>query len=402
MTFPEDNNQLDHFLQFADAHQADDPQKLALMAYKYPGVDMTFVIDQIEGRRIATSKLPQWAATQGIVYPPRVSMEQCSSEQAALYKATLVAGDTLIDLTGGLGVDFSYMARRAAHATYVEQQDLLCRIAEHNFPLLGIHADVVQDEATHFLQERVNQSVGTIFLDPARRDNHGQRVMLMQDCSPDVTTMLPMLLAKAQRIIIKLAPMLDISLALRQLHHVSQVHIVSVAGQCRELLLVLEPIAHGEPVFYCVNDDNCFTFDPSLPVPDPSYWDGDTSGTLNLQEPNASVMKAACHKHVAHCFGICMMAPTSHLFVSRKPLEHFPGRSFVVDTVTTMNKRALAQALRGIDHANVATRNFPLRAPDLARRLGVKDGGDIFIFGTTSSDGIHLIFITHKLSFSVL
>lgn len=397
MTFPPDDNRLDHLLQFADAHQAGDPQKLALMAHKYPDVDMPFVIDQIVGRRIASSKLPQWAATQGIVYPPRVSMEQCSSEQAALYKASLVAGDSLIDLTGGLGVDFSYMARRVEHATYVERQELLCRIAEHNFPLLGVQADVVQADAALFLHEHINRPAGTIFLDPARRDNQGNRVMLLQDCSPDVTTLLPALLAKAQRIIIKLAPMLDVTLALRQLQHVSQVHIVSIDGQCRELLLVLEPTAHGEPVFYCVNNHHCFTYYPALPAPEPSYWDGDTTGTLYLHEPNASVMKAACHKHVAHRFGISMMAPDSHLFVSRKPVEDFPGRSFVVDTVTTMNRRALTQALRGIDRANVSTRNFPMRAPELARRLGMKDGGNTFIFGTTSADATHLIFITHKL-----
>ena len=146
-----------------------------------------------------------------------------------------------------------------------------------------------------------------------------------------------------------------------------------------------------------LHNHHCFTYDPALPAPEPSYWDGDTTGTLYLHEPNASVMKAACHKHVAHRFGISMMAPDSHLFVSRKPVEDFPGRSFVVDTVTTMNRRALRKALRGIDRANVSTRNFPMRAPELARRLGMKDGGNTFVFGTTSADATHLIFITHKL-----
>ena len=385
---------------FARAHAHDDVRRLALQASKYPQIDMPLALDQIVGRRLAATKLPQWAANADIIFPPHLAMEQCSSQATALYKAALVLGDSLVDLTGGFGVDFTFMAQRCAAATYVEQQPNLCAIVRHNCDVLGLnHATIINDDGTRYL-ETLNR-VDTIYIDPARRDKAGSRVFRLEDCTPDVTVLAPVMLARARRIIIKLSPMLDVSQAVDSLPNVAQVHILSVAGECKELLLVLEPGHDGATMIHCVNDDTDFTYPLGTSAPQPAMWNGTLGDTLYLYEPNASLMKAGCHALLAQHYGVMLAGHDSHLCMSHRRVPDFPGREFVVDTSTTLNKRDLKTALAGITHANVAVRNFPLSAPALAQRLRLRDGGDTYIFGTTISPAptakpTHILLICHK------
>lgn len=382
-------------LDFVRKHANDDTRRLSLQASRWPEVDMKLALQQIAGLQTAQSKLPLWASTDGIIYPPHLSMEQCSSQVTAQYKARLVTGHSLTDLTGGLGVDFSFMAQGMSHATYVERQQHLCDIARHNLPLLGLpDAEVVCGDGIEHLRQM--SPVDTIYLDPARRDQAGNRVYALSDCTPDVTAVATVLLEKARTTLIKLSPMLDMRQAIRQLPHVEQVHIVSVRNECKEMLMVMRRDFEGCPTIHCVNDGQRFSFVMGEESSDRATVWNETlpDGGLWLYEPNASLMKAGCHGLLATRMGLQLMSHDSHLMVSDQLIAGFPGRIFRITALSTMNKRELKAAMRGVTHANVAVRNFPMRPPELARRLGVKDGGDCYIFGTTTGSGKHLIILS--------
>ncbi len=386
--------QWNEILEFAREHRDDDLTKLALRASSFPDVDMTLVLQQLAGWRIAQAKQPLWAGTPGIVYGPQLAMEQCSSQATALYKAALVQGDSLCDLTGGLGVDFAFMAA-GRHGTYVERQEHLCDIARHNFAVLGLDAEVINGDGTRYLETM--PLVDTIYIDPARRDKAGNRVFALGDCTPDVTTLAPLMLEKASTVIIKLSPMLGHRAAVAQLPGVEQVHIVSTRGECKELLLVLKRGHQGDVTMHCVNDDQSMLFTlgeetaASAPV-----WD-EKGVPQFLYEPNASIMKAGCYNLLAKRLELQLVSADSHLLVGDRAVDNFPGRAFAVQAIGSMNKRELKALMAGISQANVAVRNFPLKAPDLARRLKVKDGGHTFIIGTTTSSGRHVLFKATRL-----
>ena len=382
---------------FADA----DVRQMALQGAKYPGVDLPFALDQIAGRQTARRKLPSWAAIEGIVYPPHLSMEQCSSEQTARYKAQISgSGDTMADLTGGFGVDFSFMAQGFQRAVYVERQEHLCDIARENFRLLGLRqAEVVCGDSVDYLQAM--SPVDIIYLDPARRDSHGGRTYGISDCTPDVLSLRNLLTAKARRVLVKLSPMLDWRKAVGDIGEelVREVHIVSVANECKELLVVMEAEPTPDPSpregrLVCVNDDSCFEVALPLSCESPLPWGGVRGGLL--YEPNASIMKAGCFAEVAQRFGITQIAQNSHLFTSEEPVEGFPGRSFQIEAVTSMNKRELRQHLQGLTQANITVRNFPLSVAELRRRLKLGEGGDTYIFATTLADKSHALLIARR------
>lgn len=387
-------------INFVKEHAADDVQRLALEVRKHPEVDAHFALDQIAGRQKSRTKLPSWAEVDDLIFPPSVSMEQCSSEVTASYKSSLVSGESLVDLTGGFGVDFSFLASRFSRAVYVERQEHLCHIAEHNFKELGLsHVQVVNDDAEHYLATM--PVFDLIYLDPARRDGAGNRVFRLDDCTPNVVQLLDLLLAKGRQVMIKLSPMLDVSQALRQLRGVSEVHIVSVAGECKELLLLLSAKHEGDVKIVCVNDGQTFTYRLGEPVVMPMQWSGElpADGDLYLYEPNASMMKAGCFGQLAQRYGLQAVAQQSHLFVAERPISDFQGRKFVVNDITTLNSKELKQKLAGITQANVAVRNFPLKAAELAKRLRLKDGGSVYIFGTRLANGKNVLLLCEKAPF---
>ena len=488
-------------LDFIRQHQDDDVRQLAFLGSKYPEVDMPFALDQIRGRKMARVKLPRWASIDGIIYPPHISMEQCSSEQTALYKAELAArllglspsssengeekgkesenasnlhlseicefagkgavdsefakneatckkqqilteleenvneikekpheGDFseetgFVDLTGGFGVDFSYIASRlGVKSMYVERQAHLCEAAKENFGRLGLKNAIVKNgdgiEVLHSFASKkeaaasdslgitedqsqsllkTNRGLKLIFIDPARRDDAGNKVVSLKDCTPDVTLLQEEMLSKADYVIIKLSPMLDWHRAVSELSCVKEVHIISVNNECKELLLVLSARNMGNLRIYCVNDAQSFVCEES---------DMESSSvkiapfTLEemqyLYEPNASLMKAGCFGVLSERYDARMLSKNSHLFVSREPIAVFPGRSFRIIAVSSFNKKELKRHLSGITKANIATRNFPLSVAELRKRLKLKDGGETYIFATTLSDESHVLVITEK------
>ena len=391
-------------LAFIKANAGADVRRLALQAGKHPGVDIPFALDQIAGRQAARRKLPSWAAVEGLVYPPHLSMEQCSGEAAARYKAgvarRLCGGrGRLVDITGGFGVDFAFMAGGFAEATYVERQGLLCDIARHNLPLLGLPgAGVVCADGTEYLGRM--EPADMVYVDPARRDAAGGRTFAIGDCTPDVGALRRELLLKARWVMVKLSPMLDWRKAVADMGgSVREVHIVSVGGECKELLLVMGE--GGGLAVHCVNDGHDFAFEDDGDGGSSGGLGGDALGGLAgmwLYEPNASVMKAGCFGLLERRFGVRALARDSHLFASREPVAGFPGRAFVVERASTMNKRGLKAALQGIGRANVAVRNFPMTVDGLRRRLKMGEGGSVYIFATTLADRTHVLLVCSKVS----
>ena len=475
--------------EFIQEYREKDTRQLALQSARFPDVDMPYALDQIKGWQTARRKLPTWAACDGIVYPPHLSMEQCSSEPTAQYKLNLAMewarrvesselrvenseggvesserevessefrvesseegvdnsseqpatlnsqlstlnchASRMTDLTGGFGVDFSFTSCAFASATYVERNAQLCSMVEHNLPLLGIdNAKVVCADAVDYLSTLDMQTM--IFLDPARRDQHGAKTVMLADCTPDVVQLLPQLLKKSRFTMLKLSPMLDWHKAVEDLQGtVREVHIVSVGGECKELLLVLSEEIESELKVFCADleagggsggssSSSCSSLssEPSSPSPPstPSLSASlfvyapsssrpapnsklKTQNSKFLHEPNASIMKAGCFDELAAAYGVSPVSRNSHLFLSAEPVDGFPGRSFSIERVTTLNKRELRQALAGIEKANIATRNFPLSVAELRKRLKLKDGGDVYIFATTTAEDEHLLLISHK------
>ena len=429
---------------FIRQHQDDDVRQLAFLGSKYPEVDMPFALDQIRGRKMARVKLPRWASLEGIIYPPHISMEQCSSESTALYKAELAArllglpvsssGTEMkaeneiefVDLTGGFGVDFSYIAARlGVKSMYVERQVHLCEAAKENFGRLGLKNAIVKNgdgiEVLHSFHPKkkdaasaddslgitydqprsllkTNLGLKIIFIDPARRDDAGNKVVSLKDCTPDVTVLQEEMLSKADYVIIKLSPMLDWHRAISELSHVREVHIISVNNECKELLLVLSARNMGENLrIYCINDAQSFVCDElDMESSSVKIAPSTLEEMLYLYEPNASLMKAGCFGVLSGRYDARMLSKNSHLFVSQAPIEAFPGRSFRIIAVSSFNKKELKRHLSGITKANIATRNFPLSVAELRKRLKLKDGGETYIFATTLSDESHVLMITEK------
>ena len=418
---------------FIRQHQDDDVRQLAFLGSKYPEVDMPFALDQIRGRKMARVKLPRWASIDGIIYPPHISMEQCSSEATALYKAELAerllnqqkikiceftTKDTVApkfaknegtcenqgkvgfaDLTGGFGVDFSYIAERlGVRAMYVERQEHLCEKAKENFLRLGLaNAEVKNGDGIEVLHTLEHLSL--IFIDPARRDDAGNKVVSLKDCTPDVTILQEEMLSKADYVVIKLSPMLDWHRAVNELSHVREVHIISVNNECKELLLVLSARNMGNLRIYCVNDAQSFVCEESdMEASSVKIAPSTLEEMQYLYEPNASLMKAGCFGVLSGRYDARMLSKNSHLFVSREPITAFPGRSFRIIAVSSFNKKELKRHLSGITKANIATRNFPLSVAELRKRLKLKDGGETYIFATTLSDESHVLVITNKNS----
>ena len=442
---------------FIRQHQDDDVRQLAFLGSKYPEVDMPFALDQIRGRKMARVKLPRWASLEGIIYPPHISMEQCSSESTALYKAELAARLLalpvsssfseeigFVDLTGGFGVDFSYIAARlGVKSMYVERQAYLCEAAKENFGRLGLKNAIVKNgdgiEVLHSFHPKkkdaasdddslgitydqprsllkTNPGLKIIFIDPARRDDAGNKVVSLKDCTPDVTVLQEEMLSKADYVIIKLSPMLDWHRAISELSHVREVHIISVNNECKELLLVLSArnmgdmeassadgeVKHaGNLRIYCVNDAQSFVCDESDMESSPVRIAPPVLEEMQyLYEPNASLMKAGCFGVLSGRYDVRMLSKNSHLFVSQAPIEAFPGRSFRIIAISSFNKKELKRHLSGITKANIATRNFPLSVAELRKRLKLKDGGETYIFATTLSDESHILVITEKACFN--
>ena len=382
-------------IEFIAQHRNDDVRTLALQAKRYPTVDMREAVTQIEGWQHAREKLPEWAAVEGIIYPPKISMEQCSSEKTAKYKAGLIEGKMFADLTGGFGIDFSYMASLFATSVYVERNAELCRIAEHNFHLLNlVGSSVVCADSTEFLHQGI-APCNLIYLDPARRDGVGRKTVAIADCTPDVVQLQDRLMEVGRYVMVKLSPMLDISAALSVLEHVCEVHVVSVKGECKELLFVLDRFYEAKPVYYAVNlglSDQVFTCTHEeknralLWVA--SEHEASACATY-IYEPHASILKAGLQDVLCERYAVEKLHPMSNLFVSPSPVQDFPGRGFEIVASCGFGKKELRAMLAGVTKANITVRNFPASVAELRKKLRLAEGGDVYLFATTVADGSH-------------
>ena len=375
-----------------------DIRQLALKGCRDKDGDLDAAIRQIAGRQTARRKLPSWAALDGILYPPHLNMEQCSSEQTARYKAGICSSHpspkTLVDLTGGFGVDFAFMSEAFDEATYVERNSELFAISSANMKILAPKAKCLNEDGLEVLHRL--DHVSMIFMDPARRDHHGARTYGISDCTPNVLEIKDVLLQKADVVMLKLSPMLDWHKAISDLgeQYIKEVHIVSVQNECKELLIVMQQQPAEPPTVYCVNDDSIFSYHPSSIS---SNHISHHSSLIYLYEPNASIMKAGCFAEIEQAFEVSQLAPNSHLFASDQAIADFPGRKFRVTAVTSMNKQELKQALKDIRQANIAVRNFPMSVADLRKRLKLSEGGNDYIFATTLTEGKKVLIICQHL-----
>lgn len=387
-------------IDFIREHAEADVHQLALQGTKNPEVNLTFALEQIAGRQKAKTKLPTWAATDGIIYPPHLSMEQCSSEQTARYKANIAGkGALMVDLTAGYGVDMAFVSPNYRRAIHVEQQASLCAISSENFKLLGLnHIEVVCADGVDYLHQLDHADL--IFLDPARRDDHGARTYGIADCTPNVLELRDELLQKADRVMLKLSPMLDWRKAVEDLGNVNEVHIVSIDNECKELLLILSK--EEKPLkLFCVNNDQVFEGDQGDWLNERSIAEIRVPVLMSSQaylfEPNTSIMKAGCFALLEQRFKVAQLDKNSHLFVSDNDISDFPGRRFIIEKTTSMNKRELKAALAGIDKANITVRNFPMSVAELRKRLKLKEGGDLYLFATTIAGHQHQLFLCRKI-----
>ena len=407
---------------FIHSHVQEDVRQLALRSLP-EGVDRPVALQQIAGHQLALRKFPSFASRAELWYPPHLNLEQCSSEATALYKRHLaerLGGDSLYDLTGGFGIDFMMLAPRFSRAVYVEPNRDLCQLAQHNFPLLGCsHAEIVCDNAEGVLRQMQIESAETtlIFIDPARRDSVGRKVSLIEDCTPDVCALQDEMRVRARYTLIKLSPMLDLTAALRALHGIEEVHVVSVAGECKELLLVMGQDTHPAdkiPIF-CVDlmpssDEErepgsqtlIFTFaEESATVTDTYFSFPEREDSLDsyyLYEPNASIMKAGAFKTIAKRFSVQKLAPHAHLYASHSLLPQFPGRCWKVLDYATFGKKELRRLLADIDAADLTVRGFPASVATLRKQLRLREGGAAHLIATTQSDGTKLLLRVQMVS----
>ena len=382
-------------IEFIAAHRNEDTHLLALQAKRYPGVDLREVVVQIEGWQQAREKLPAWSSVDGIVYPPKISMEQCSSEYTAKYKSALLTGKRFADLTGGFGIDFSYIARGFDEAFYIERNERLCTIAEHNFALLGLgHTKVMNGNSEELLTTL--PQLDWIFVDPARRDGDGRKVVALSGCEPDVVVMEEQLLAKATRVMVKCSPMLDITLACRQLRNVEAVHIVAVNNECKELLLILGKAVDDIPV-HCVDIRGKDTASFSFTFGEERMTHCAFADVLSryLYEPGTAIQKAGCCNSLSARYSLLKLHPNSQLYTSETVVENFPGRVFEVIDVSGFSKAELKR-IQSLQKANITVRNFPENVQQLRKRLKLTDGGDNYIFATTLSDNSKVLVVCKK------
>lgn len=374
--------------QFVFAHQRDDVRALALHGAP-DGVDLRYALQQIAARQILSDKVPSWVRCPEVEFPPHLSVEQCSSEAAARYKSGLLSGRSLVDLTGGLGVDCHFLSQRFAQTDYVEREPNLAALAAQNFAVLGDKIAVHQADCEAFLPTM--PSVDAIYLDPARRDVAGRKTVALADCTPNVAALQDLLLEKAQQVLVKLSPMLDIALLVRELRCVKTVHIVAVSNECKEMLALMERDFVGEPTIFAVNlpDNEAFAFRLSDEKQAACLW----ADRLQryLYEPNAALLKAGAFRSVAVRYNLHKLHINSHLYTSDEFLPNFPGRQFEIVGVAPFDKKIGKTLLADVAKANLTVRNFPLSVADLRKKLRLTEGGDIYLFATTLADGQRMI-----------
>lgn len=387
------NQQTQDFIQqFAES----DVNDLALQGDKFPEVEMSLALRQIEGRQKIKHKVPAFYACRQLFYPPKLSLEQSSSELTAKYKAELCSGRKLVDLTGGFGIDCYFMSASFDETVYVERNEALCGLAAHNFSVLGRSNIVVKNEtAEHFLSS--DFTVDWIFIDPARRKKSGAKAVLLADCEPNVVVLQNLWFERTQHVMIKLSPMVDLVRVVRDLNFVSQIHVVAVNNECKEVVAVVEPNSSEKILIKSIHfTKNAKTETFSFNIDDEKNLSVQYAKQLGLYlyEPNAAILKSGAFKSIAEVYELDKLHVNSHLYTSNDLRPHFPGRIFEVKSVISFNKQALKTF--NLKKANISVRNFPLSVNELRKKLKITDGGDDYLFATTLSTGAKVLVLCKK------
>lgn len=372
---------------FIKEHEHDDVFNLSLQLRGNATIDADLVVRQINGRKKIKLKIPTFFQNDEILYPANLSLEQASSEITAQYKSKLCKGKTLVDLTGGFGIDCNFMANNFQKVVYVERNEELCKLALHNFiALQQSHIEVVNNDAIDYLSKM--DAVDCIYLDPARRSIQGKKVFMLADCEPDVSKHFDLLLSKSNTLIIKLSPMLDITQLLTELKRIDEIHIISVDNDCKEVLLIAQGDNGNTPTFRTLNFTKSgiqeYSFKNITEInSQPAYT---KLPKRFLYEPNVSVLKAGAFKSIATTFQLEKLHANTHLYTSNELVADFPGRIFEVEAVYGNSKSELRRMSRHVPKANISIRNYILSVDELRKKSGIKEGGDQYIFACKLAD----------------
>jgi hypothetical protein len=367
---------------FAREHRDEDTARLLLSAARYPNIDMPATVQQIEGLRTAHEKWPSLLACEDYLYPPRLNREQASSEATARYKVEIgqCKLTNVADLTGGMGIDTLAFAKVAEHVDYVERDPQLCALMEHNLRALGVTNVTVHCADSLDWLSATPSPLSAIYLDPARRDSAGRKVAGFEDCTPNILGHLPLLLSRCGTLIVKASPMIDLDLACRQLGSVADVHVVELKGECKEALFVCRHDA-AEPTIHCVTvGSEPFSFTRVAEAAAPVSLATEVGPWL--YEPSAAVMKGGPYRLLAQRHSLAMLDVSTHLYTADRLVEGFPGRVFRVLQEVKATRKAVAEVVPE-GKAHVVTRNYPVAAAELQRRLGLKEGGELFLVAAT-------------------
>ena len=374
-------------------------EELLLSGKKYPGLNIPLLVAQIEGKNKAVKKLPTWFQSKEVIYPVKLSMEQCSSEVTAAYKAGLLSGATLIDLTGGFGVDSAAFSEKLEHVIYVERTVELATIAAHNFRVLNKNnIEAVNKNAEDFISNYADK-VDWIYIDPARR-KEGSKVFRFADCEPDILKLQQQLFAISDNILIKTSPLLDIDQAVKELGYVKEVHVLAVDNDCKELLFVLNKnIEVSAPEIIAVNirkenKKDEFRFSKKI--------ENEAEVKLSLPqhyiyEPNAAILKAGAFKSIAAARGLYKLHASSHLYTSEECQHDFPGRIFHLIKTLKYSKKEILEAIPD-GKANITTRNFPDTVEIIRKKTGLKEGGSNYLFATKDRYDKPIVLLTEKMN----
>lgn len=380
---------------FIARHESASAEELLLHARRYPDIDMAFAVDQIIARRHIKEKLPLWYQNRDIVFPSRIAAEQCSSEITASYKQQLIKGERVCDLTGGLGVDSWYLAQKAREVVYVERLPEYCTAAAHNFNALRATNIRVINSDCREIPESIETD--TFYIDPARRSDTNKRLFALSDCEPNILELKKSLLRHAQRLIVKISPMADLTETLRLLPETIEIHILAVKNECKELLFVLENTPQKIQIHtWAFHARGCqeYSFSPREEK-EAQLLLAETPGTY-LYEPNAALLKSGAFKSVAVRFHLLKLHRHSHLYTSDTYCGDFPGRKFLIRESLPFTGKLLKQLRKNTPQANIAVRNFPMTVEQIRKTSGIADGGETYLFATTLADARRFLFLCEK------
>lgn len=384
---------------FIELHLNDDVPKLALKADKYKDVEFNLALNQIKGRQKIKHKVPFFYKNVDILYPQLLSIEQASSQITAIYKSNLFGGEILIDLTGGFGIDCYFLSKSYNQVFYVERNNELCDIAANNFKTLGANNILVNNtDSEEFIQNLKFADV--IFIDPARRDSLGKKMVKLSDCEPNVTKLTEKLFEKTNKIMIKTSPLLDIKSALKELPATSEIHIISVDNECKELLFILDNQTEKNVILKTINfqKNHEQKFDFNLLDEYQSISKCTSVLYKYLYEPNSSIMKSGAFNTVASSYNLLKLHKNTHLYTSNELIRDFPGRIFVILSVSGSSKNDIKKLKSQYQKANITVRNYPVSVDNFRKKTAIQDGGDTFIFACKLENETNSIIVCTKIN----